>query len=311
MRVIILGGTGFIGQHFANLCRSSAVVVVVSRHLPRSVDRLAEVTYIQGDCASPDFLKQVIRPADYVVFLAYNSVPKTSFDDPLLDMQENLPLAINLLTVLREVPIKRLLYVSSGGTVYGHAKVERPISEDHATNPISPYGITKLSIEKYCHMYCRIFGVPVVIARPSNPFGPWQIPYRGQGFVATAVAKILLREEITIFGEHGTVRDYLYIDDLVSAMALLLRADVAVGSLYNIGSSVGMNNVEVLTSIADVMGLAFSDLHINYLPVRHFDATYNVLTNHKLKELGWHPSVDFREGLSRTVEWQAAGMNKV
>lgn len=311
MRIVLLGGAGFIGYHLSKLLSKNAEVIVISRRLPSSKDRLDGVSYQQGDCGSSEVLKQVIRPGDYVVFLAYSSVPKTSFDDPLLDIQENLPLAINLLTVLREVPIQRLLYVSSGGTVYGHTGSMCPLSEDHPTNPISPYGITKLSIEKYCQMYCRIFGVPVVIARPSNPFGPQQIPFRGQGFVATAVAKILLREEISIFGENGTIRDYLYIDDLASAMALLLRANVAVGSIYNIGASVGMNNVEVLTSIAEVMGLAFSDLHINYLPIRGFDANYNVLATDKLKELGWHPSVGFRVGLSRTVEWQTASMNKV
>jgi len=277
--------------------------MVVGRQMPSELDRIVGVTYQQGDCNSVAFLKGLIKADDYIIFLAYNSVPKTSFDDPLLDIRENIPLAITLLEVLRDVPIKRLLYVSSGGTVYGHVEDERPIDEGYPTNPISPYGITKLSIEKYCLMYWQLFGIPVVIVRPSNPFGPRQIPYRGQGFVPTAVAKILRNEEIAIFGEHGTIRDYLYIDDLVSAMMLLLDADIPKGSIYNIGSAVGLNNIEVISRVSRVMGLSISSLKIDLLPPRHFDVAYNVLDSSKLNELGWSPAVGIDEGLSRTVEW--------
>lgn len=305
MRIVLLGGTGFIGQHFASLCRSSAEVVVVSRHLPRDADRLAGVTYLHGDCASPEFLKQAIRPGDHVVFLAYNSVPKTSFDDPLRDIQENLPLAISLLGVLREMSIQRLLYVSSGGTVYGPADAHVPIAEDHPTNPISPYGITKLAIEKYCRMYSRLFGIPVVIARPSNPFGPGQIPYRGQGFVATAVAKVLRGEALAVFGKCGTVRDYLYIDDLCAAMKLLLTSDVAPGSIFNIGSEIGMNNINVLEAVAASAGIQLADVRIDFLPPRAFDVSYNVLSSAKLKVLGWRPTTTIEQGLGKTILWVA------
>lgn len=303
MRIVLLGGAGFIGQHFAKQCRDTADVVVVSRHAPQDADRLAGVDYVQGDCASVDVLRGVIREGDYVVFLAYNSVPKTSFDDPLRDIQENLPLAISLLTVLREVPVSRLLYVSSGGTVYGPAGSESPIEETHTTHPISPYGITKLAIENYCNMYSRLFGIPVVVARPANPFGPGQIPYRGQGFVATAMAKILRDEEITVFGPTGTYRDYLYVEDLVSAMKILLQADTRPGEIFNIGSEIGLNNLQVLSAISACAGIALDDLKIDFLPARHFDVAYNVLSSGKLKRLGWQPTVGFDAALITTMEW--------
>lgn len=303
MRILILGGTGFIGQHFASLCRATAEVTVVSRHLPSNAERLLGVTYLQGDCLSPSFLKEIIRPADHVVYLAYNSVPKTSFEDPLRDIEENLPIAINLLSVLREVRIKRLLYISSGGTVYGPVSSHTPITEDLPTNPISPYGVTKLAIEKYCLMYSLLFGIPIVIARPSNPYGPGQIPDRGQGFVATATAKILRGEELTVFGECGTVRDYLYIDDLCVALKLMLLSDVESGSVFNIGSECGMNNVEVLETIAVAAGIRPADVRINFLPPRGFDVTYNVLSSNKIKALGWNPAITLERGLEKTVLW--------
>jgi len=305
MRIVLLGGTGFIGRYFASFCQPSADVVIVSRHAPMAVDRLADVTYVQGDCASQDFVREVIRPGDHVVYLAYNSVPKTSFDDPLRDIHENLPLSISLLGALREIPVKRLLYVSSGGTVYGPTETELPIMEDHPTFPISPYGITKLAIEKYCGMYARLFGIPVVIARPSNPYGPGQVPYRGQGFVATAAAKILRGEQIVVFGESGTVRDYLYIDDLCAAMHLLLTAEVTPGSIFNIGSEIGRNNLEVLRAVATASGTRPSDVRIDFHPPRDFDVAYNVLSSEKLRALGWSAVTPLDRGLATTLPWIA------
>lgn len=305
MRILLLGGTGFIGQHLAHLCRTGADVTVVSRHAPPAVDRLDGVTYLRGDCASQDFLNQVLRPDDHVVLLAYNSVPKTSFDDPLRDIQENLPLAIALLGVLREVRVRRLLYVSSGGTVYGPTDAHVPIAEDHPTHPISPYGITKLAIEKYCRMYARLFGLPVVIARPANPYGPGQVPHRGQGFVATAAAKILRGEPLAVFGECGTIRDYLYINDLCSAMQLLLTADIAPGSIFNIGSAQGRNNLEVIEAIAAAAGLPRTEVRIDVQPARDFDVAYNVLNSARLRALGWQPSTPLDEGLAHTLPWIA------
>lgn len=305
MRIVLLGGTGFIGRHFANFCQPDAEIVIVSRHAPLDVDRLPDVRYVQVDCSSQDFLRQVIQPGDQVVFLAYNSIPKTSFEDPLRDIQENLPIAISLLNVLREVSIQRLLYISSGGTVYGPAGDHSPISEDHPTDPISPYGITKLAIEKYCRMYSRLFGIPIVIARPSNPYGPGQVPYRGQGFIATAAAKILRNEVLTVFGKCGTVRDYLYIDDLCTAMKLLLTSDIAAGSIFNIGSEMGMNNIKVLQAIAASAGVRQTDIQIDFLPSRDYDVPYNVLSSTRLKALGWRPAIPFEQGLEKTIPWIA------
>ncbi|WP_046114691.1 NAD-dependent epimerase/dehydratase family protein [Aquincola tertiaricarbonis] len=309
MRIVLLGGTGFIGRHLASYCQPGADIVIVSRHAPMNVDRLPGVRYVQGDSASQDFLRQVIRADDHVVYLAYNSVPKTSFDDPLRDIQENLPLAISLLSVLRDVPVKRLLYVSSGGTVYGPTEEAAPIAEDHPTHPISPYGITKLAVEKYCRMYARLFGIPVVIARPSNPYGPGQVPYRGQGFIATAVAKILQGDEMPVFGPHGTVRDYLYIEDLCAAMKVLLHSQPAPGAIFNIGSGIGLNNLQVLQAVAEAAGRKMSEVKVDFLPARHFDVAYNVLDSSRLEALGWSCRTTLAQGLPATIQWVTAHLS--
>lgn len=306
MRVVLLGGAGFIGHHLAGALRGRAQAVVVTRRLPAVDNRVEGVGYVEGDCASPGLLGQVIRPGDHVVHLAHHAVPAHSFDVPLAEVQDNLPSAIKLLEALKTVAIRRLVYVSSGGTVYGPAGSGVPIREDHATDPISPYGVTKLTIEKYCRMYAHLFGVPVVIARPSNPFGPGQLPHRGQGFVATAAAQVLQGKAVTVFGEHGTVRDYLYIDDLVAALDCLLQADCPPGDVFNIGSAEGRNNTAVLASIAGTLGKNLSQLAIDHAPARPFDVAYNVLDTGKLNGMGWRPKTGFDEGVSRTVAWLSA-----
>ena len=303
MRVVLLGGAGFIGHHLARYLRGRAQTLVVTRRLPDEEHRVEGVAYVEGDCATPGLLGQVIHPGDHVVHLAHHAVPAHSFDVPLVEVQDNLPSAIKLLEALKNIDIRRLVYVSSGGTVYGPAGAGVPIREDHATDPISPYGITKLTIEKYCGMYARLFGIPVVVARPSNPFGPGQLPHRGQGFVATAAAQVLHGETVTVFGEHGTVRDYLYIDDLVTALDCLLFADCPPGDVCNIGSAMGRTNTDVLTSIARAVGKDLSLLAVEHAPARPFDVPYNVLDTGKLNSMGWQPRTGFDEGVSRTVAW--------
>ncbi|MDR3133387.1 MAG: NAD-dependent epimerase/dehydratase family protein [Prevotellaceae bacterium] len=304
MRTVLLGGSGFIGYHIAkNLYQQDEVVVVDIGPRPAHF-AFPGLQYVQGNCADRSFLRHTIQPDDNILFLAYNSVPKTSFDDPIQDITENLPIAVNLLAVLKDVPVRRMIYFSSGGTVYGHTKEHAPIGERHATNPISPYGITKLAIEKYCKMYSALFHIPIVILRPSNPFGEYQIPFRGQGFIATAMAKILKDEEITIFGNHGTVRDYIYINDLVSATIHLLKTDMEKNvSVFNIGSGTGLTNVDVIRRIAAVARKKFSALKILFLPERDFDVPYNVLDATKLKNTGWEMHTSFDEGVAQTWRW--------
>jgi UDP-glucose 4-epimerase len=303
MRLVLLGGNGFIGKHLAYLFQSFAEVVVVGRNLQKKEAWLDDVTYIEGDCADSELLRHVIKPDDHVVLLAYNSVPKTSFDNPICDIQENLPIAINLLKVLSNVKVRRLLYVSSGGTVYGNVNDNFLISESNQTNPISPYGITKLAIEKYCGMYSQLFNIPVVIARPANAFGPGQLPYRGQGFVATAAAMMMRGEPLTVFGQSGTIRDYIYIDDLCLALKILMTSNIKNGSIFNIGSENGKNNIEVIKHIAEVAGIPKSDIRISFLPARSFDVPYNILCTARLRALGWKINTNFNAGLEKTLPW--------
>jgi len=299
----IIGGSGFIGSHVveALLLQGRRITVVgrnpvPSRTLPTGVD------YVPGDYGQNGVLRNALRDANEVIALAYSSVPKTSFEDPVEDIVANLPAAVRLFEIASRAEIKKLVLISSGGTVYGRA-YDIPIRENHPTNPICPYGITKLATEKYGMMFNELKALPFVCVRPANAYGERQEPFVEQGFVATAIASVLRQQDIPVFGDEGTIRDYIHVDDVANGIIAALEKGVP-GSCYNIGSGVGRSNKDVL----DAIGLPARSVglkpRIKMFPPRDFDVPVNVLDSTKLrKETGWKPTVSFEEGIERTWNW--------
>ena len=235
MSCCIIGGSGFIGLHLVKiLIDQGKDVIVIGRSKIPSRTLPVGVIYISGDFGDKDFLKEVLINVDEIIDLSYASVPKTSFEDPVKDILNNLPSHVNLFEVASSLPIKKLVIVFSGGTVYGKA-IDLPISEDHPLEPISPYGITKLVVEKYAQMYYLIKKLPVICGRPSNAYGDGQKPFAGQGFIPTVIASALEGKSITIFGENGSIRDYIHVTDVATGIAAALEKGL-LGEFYNIGS---------------------------------------------------------------------------
>jgi len=231
-------------------------------------------------------------------------VPNTSFNSPLTDLLQNLPPTVQLFS---EVAARggRLVLVSSGGTVYGEA-TQLPITENHPTNPISPYGVTKLTVEKYAHLYAITQGLKVVCLRPANAYGVGQRPFVGQGFVSTAMASIMSGKAIKVFGERGTVRDYIYVSDLASGIFHALENGY-LSETYNIGSGVGRSNMDVVEVMAPMLNCMDGKANVEHLPERVFDVRINVLDSTKLHQhTGWKPEVEFEEGLYKTCNWLKA-----
>ena len=299
----VIGGTGFLGSHVVDAlsaCKKRVTVVgrssVPSRPLPRGA------RYISGDYGERAFLLEILKGVDEIINLSYSTVPSTSFDDPIQDILANLPDAVGLLEVASLLGLKRVVIVSSGGTVYGPAE-KIPILEEHPTNPISPYGVTKLAIEKYGYMFMKLKGLPVVTVRPANAFGERQKPFTGQGFVATAMASVLRRQEMFLYGCSGTVRDYVHVTDV--AMGIVAALDSGrPGAVYNLGSGEGRSNRDVLDVIFPLAQAAGLEPRITVLPARQFDVEVNILDSQKLKhDTGWEAKVPFHIGIERTWNW--------
>lgn len=300
MKCCVIGGSGFIGQHLVQLLASQGKdLIVIGRNRLPSRTLPSGVRYIAGDYGDQSFLREVLVDVDEIIDFAYSSVPKTSFEDPVKDILNNLPSAVNLFEVASSLLIKKLVFVSSGGTVYGKA-VKLPISEDHPTEPISPYGITKLAVEKYARMYHVLKGLSVVCVRPANAYGEGQIPYTGQGFVATAIASALEGREISMFGEQGVVRDLVYVKDVASGIAAAMKYCPA-GECYNIGSGIGRSNQEIIEMLATIAKSKDIKLRVKVLPSRQYDVPANVLDSSKLqKQTGWFPNMSLMTGLEQT-----------
>jgi len=302
LKTLVIGGAGFIGLHLVpELLAAGRTVTVLDRRTDVPPELPHGANYIAGDFGQCELIRELLRGHEEVIHLAYTSVPKTSFENPFSDLLENLPPTVQLFAEAAESG-SRLVFVSSGGTVYGEAGT-LPIREDHPTKPISPYGLTKLTLEGYAHLYAVTHGLKFVCVRPANAFGPGQKPFTGQGFIANAVASMMRGLPVTVFGQRGMVRDYLYVGDLAAGIVSALGKG-GPSEIYNLGSGVGRSNMDVIEAILPLMKGLSHEIRIEHLHERAFDVRANILDSGKLrKDTGWKPRMPFDEGLRCTCEW--------
>lgn len=299
MTTCVIGGTGFIGRYLVSrLVASGREVRVVGRSDRHDLALPPGASYHACDANDVEHLRAIIRFSNEVIDLSYATVPKTSFDNPLYDLEANLPHSVKLLEIAKDLnSLRRLIVVSSGGTVYGEVR-SLPIDEDAPTNPISPYGITKLAIERYAQMYHRLFGLPVMVVRPANAYGPGQRVGSGQGFVAAAIAKIACGEPVTVYGGAGTIRDYIHVDDVAAGIHATLDKGIP-GSVYNIGTGIGSSNNDVLELIRPLALKDGKQLNILSQPARNFDVPANVLSSSRLTaQTGWKAEKQLKDGVA-------------
>ena len=302
---LVIGGGGYIGSHLLpQLLASGRQVTVIGRNATPHYPLPENTRYVCGDFGERELIASLLDHHTEVIHLAYATVPNTSFDDPLIDLSQNLAPAVQLFSEAADRGC-RLILVSSGGTVYGEA-VTTPVREDHPTNPISPYGVTKLTLEKYAHLYAVTHGLEVITVRPANAYGVGQRPNRGQGFVSTAMALAMRGQAVKIFGQRGAVRDYIYVTDLASGIVAALEHG-QLSEIYNVGSGTGRSNMDVIEAMSPIMQEIGYEMKVEHLPERVFDVHTNVLDAGKLKlHTGWRAEVEFAEGLLKTRDWLTA-----
>jgi UDP-glucose 4-epimerase len=304
MSILVLGGTGFIGKNLvARLLKNGEEVKVFSR-APKAVlggARLIEdkkLELIAGDLATFTGWESVLDGVREVFHLAGSATPQVSDADPAYDIGSTLLGTVSFLQHSSRYRAFRLIFCSSGGTVYGVN--EGKVSEGAPTNPIGAYGIVKLTIEKYLELFKHRDNLDYVVLRPSNVYGPWQDPSKGQGIIGIFLERILEGLPIRVYGDGENVRDYLFIEDLISA---LLKAASYRGeeTVFNVGSGRGYSINEVISSIED---LTQKKADIHSLPARPFDARHNVLNIERAARLlNWKPQNSLKEGLLKTHEW--------
>ncbi len=299
MKLLVIGGNGFLGSSLVEALRKAGHAVRVLDRTParRDVD-WAGTEYLLGGLEDAGTLESALEGIEGVFHLASSTVPGTSNRDPVFDVESNLVGALRLIEAMQRADTRRIVYFSSGGTVYGNPDAS-PVREDHPLRPISSYGVVKVAIENYLMMYWRLGLLDPLVLRPSNPYGPRQSTSGVQGAIAAFLGRALSGEGVSIWGDGTIVRDYLYIEDLVAAAVAAMTSGEC--GVLNVGSGAGHSLNEVCELIRDVTG---RDLPVQYLPGRDFDVSRIVLDiDAATSRLGWLPRVPLREGIVRT--WSA------
>jgi len=304
IKCLVLGGRGFIGSHLIDS-------LLMNGYSVRCFDRPYVISTADSHISNPNFelfegdliseadICEALLGCDVCFHFVSTTLPKSSNADPVFDVESNILGTLRLLNNAVKLGLKKIIFVSSGGTVYGVPE-QVPILESHPTEPVCSYGITKLAIEKYLSLFKQLHGLDYTILRLSNPFGERQRINLSQGVVAVFLGKVLRGEPIEVWGDGSVIRDYIYISDVVDALvkAMLYRGEEHV---FNIGSGFGFSINEVIDAIEKVTG---RQSQRRYLASRVFDVPINILDiNRAKKYLGWTPKVEFENGLLKFVDW--------
>jgi len=299
-RALVIGA-GFIGTHVCAALAERGIACRVMTRSPPDDERLARLEgaeLVVADAVVRPALAAAVEGVDHVFYCAGGLMPAESNLDPAADVALALPPVLNLLETLRSRPGTALTFISSGGTVYG-APVSIPVTEDHPTDPLTSYGITKLAAEKYVLMYSRLYGLRARLLRCANAYGPRQPPARGQGFIAAALHRISHGEPIVVFGDGLNVRDYVFVADIADAMIELALLDGG-PPVVNVGTGDGVSLLDLVALIRRVTG---RDAVVDHRPDRGFDVRENVLDNSRLRALVNPSFTTLEDGLAAT--WAA------
>ena len=299
MNILVLGGNGFIGSHVVDsLLERGHKVCVFDRSPEHYRAPLSQVEYRQGHFDDTFQLAEALHGVDAVCHLISTTVPSTSNLDVVKDVQSNLVNTLHLLEQMRKKNVHRILYLSSGGAVYGNAD-STPVKEGDPLNPISSYGVVKVAIEKYLFMYQQLYGLQPIVLRPSNPYGPRQGHVGVQGLIGTLLAKALAGEMLEVWGDGSVVRDYIYVADLAELCVKSLEGDAC--GVFNAGSGIGHSINDIVSILQEVIN---KPLQVKYSEGRDCDVKKIILDiTRAMHQFDWQPSVSLHDGIRNHMAW--------
>lgn len=300
---LVIGGSGFIGRNLIReLAKHDLNITGFSKSEP--IDDYKQLEWCIGDFRDARAVAAAVKGQDVVFHLVSSSVPSTAQHDIVSDIDNNIRASVQLMDICARNNVGRVVFISSGGTVYGPG-VAVPTDEESPTNPISAYGVAKLSIEKYFSMFARTRGLKSTVVRLSNPYGPNQNSGRVQGVIPIFFRKIINEEEICIWGDGTIVRDYIHVSDVNRALINICKEETDF-SLYNIGSGIGYSLNEIIDIVASICK---KKPIVKFAPARDFDVPSSILDITLAKRrLGWQPQISLKQGIEMTYQTIGTGL---
>lgn len=304
---LILGGNGFLGSHLAEGLVRKGYDVRIFDSFQTGMENLdtikGAIDIIEGDFLNQADVGRAMKGVDYVFHYIATTVPATAIKDPIYDVETNVIGTVRLLQLAVDNNVKMVIYPSSGGTIYGEPAT-LPVHETHALNPMDPYAISKLAIERYLNYFNRAYGLDYLILRYSNPYGERQNPHSQQGVIPVFLNRIKMAEHPVIYGDGSMERDYVYVGDAVGATIAALEKKTA-HKIFNVGSGAGTSINQLIDLMSLVVGRKIKPTYLKDSVVR---VKRIVLDVSRIRdEVGWEPSTSLQQGIERTWQWLTAG----
>ena len=311
MKIIILGAAGFIGTNLVIELtkdkKNEITVVDRDRLYFKTIEdlKIPNLRIVESDLSMDTDYESLIEGQEIVYHLISTTVPTTSNQHISEELKANVVLSANLFDACVKKNVSKVVFISSGGTVYGKES-KCPLNEKTPTNPITSYGIQKISIEKLLYLYNYMYGLDYRIIRLANPYGPYQRPNGVLGAVTTFTSKVLKGEEIQVYGDGSVVRDFIYIDDAIRGIQKIVNG-TDYHHTFNLGCGYGTSIKQVLETIERTLCVPLNikysdarkvDVPVNYLDIKRFETAYGSLK-----------PISLEAGIKKTAEFMKKEYN--
>lgn len=301
MQILVTGGAGFIGSHVVDAYVAAGHKVTIIDNLSTGfVENLnPQAKFVEGDIRDKELIGKLFAEGGFEVVnhLAAQAGVQVSLKDPVVDAEINILGTVNLLEAAKNSEVKNFIYFNTGGALYGEAKV-MPTPEDYPCQPLTPYGLSKLTAESYVRLYQQIFGLPYTVLRCSNVYGPRQHPKGEAGVISIFAKKLLKGEAPEIFNDGNNTRDYVYVKDVVAASVTALEKPL--NQAVNLGTATETSVNLLYTMISKELGVKIEPLRGR----KTIEQLRSCLDFSKAKKLlGWSPKYSLAEGLKETLAW--------
>lgn len=305
MNILLLGAAGFIGTNLTiELAKNKNNRITLVDKCKDYFTSIQKMHYDNANIIESDFtinsnFEDLLKGQETIYHLVSTTVPTTSNQQIPQELISNVVFSSKLFEACVKCNVKKIVFISSGGTVYGKEE-DCPLKEITPTNPISSYGIQKVTIEKLLYLYNYLYGIDYRVIRLANPYGPYQRPNGVLGAVTTFTYKALKNEQITVYGDGSVVRDFIYIDDAVRAITKIVDGENK-HHIFNLGCGYGTSIKQVLDTIESALGIHLDvafvkarkvDVPVNYLDISRYEKYYGALN-----------PITLREGIIRTAEF--------